>query len=80
MVKDHSGPTFRSPNAALGWVIGGAVAFLGLVLYLPFLRNLFHFNSLHPDDLLLCLFAGVFSILWFEGLKVLRVRPKLNSG
>ncbi|MGA2959652.1 MAG: cation-translocating P-type ATPase [Thermodesulfobacteriota bacterium] len=72
--------TFRSPNAALGWIIGGAVTFLGLVLYLPFLRNLFHFNTLHPDDLLLCLFAGLFSILWFEGLKVLRVRPKLNSG
>ena len=72
--------SFRSPNAALGWVMGGAVAFLGLALYLPFLRNLFHFNTLHPDDLLLCLFAGVFSILWFEGLKVFRVRPKLNSG
>jgi Ca2+-transporting ATPase len=72
--------TFRSPNAALGWVIGGAVIFLGLVLYLPFFLKLFHFNTLHPDDLLLCLFAGLFSILWFEGLKVLRVRPKLNSG
>jgi len=71
--------TFRSPNAALGWVMGGAVIFLGLVLYLPFFRKLFHFNTLHPDDLLLCLFAGVISILWFEGLKVLRVRPRLNS-
>ncbi len=72
--------TFRSPNAALGWVIGGAVIFLGLVLYLPFFRKLFHFNTLHPDDLLLCLFAGLFSILWFEVLKVLRVRPRPNSG
>ncbi len=70
--------TFRSPNAALGWVIGGALLFLGLALYLPFFRHLFHFRTLHPDDLLICLFAGIFSILWFEGLKVfrvLRVRP-----
>ncbi len=71
---------FRSSNAALGWVIGGTVIFLGVVLYLPFFRKLFHFNTLHPDDLLICLFAGVFSILWFEVLKVLRVRPKPNSG
>ena len=71
--------TFRSSNGALGWVIGGAVIFLGLVLYLPFFRKLFHFNILHPDDLLICLFAGLFSILWFEGLKVFRVRPGLNS-
>jgi Ca2+-transporting ATPase len=66
--------TFRTPNVALVWVLGGTLTFLGLVLYLPFLRSLFHLNTLHPDDLLVCLFAGGFSILWFEGLKVLRVR------
>lgn len=59
------------PNPALWWVLAGAAAFLGLVLYVPFLRDLFHFEYPSPRDLLLCLAAGVSSILWFEGFKLL---------
>jgi len=70
--------TLRSPNGALRWVLGGTLALFGLVLYVPFLREVFHFATLHPNDLLICLFAGVFSILWFEGLKILRHRKKGN--
>ncbi|MFH1007153.1 MAG: cation-translocating P-type ATPase [Candidatus Latescibacterota bacterium] len=72
--------TVRSPNAALWWVIGGAVLFMGLVLYLPFLRNLFRFNLLHPLDLTICLAAGGASILWFEGLKLLNGRRLKAEG
>lgn len=61
----------RSPNTALWWVLGGAVLFLGLVLYVPFLRNLFDFALLHPIDLLICLAAGVVSIIWLEVFKML---------
>lgn len=64
--------TLRSPNAALWWVSGGALFFLGAVLYIPFLRALFHFDTLHPIDLVICLAAGIVSILWFEGLKMAR--------
>jgi Ca2+-transporting ATPase len=46
------------------------VVFMGLVLYVPLLYHLFRFSFLHFDDLLVSLIAGVFSILWFEGLKV----------
>jgi len=66
--------TLRTPNAALWWVIGGTIFFLGLALYVPFLRNLFHFSTLHPNDLALCLAGGVVSILWFEALKVFKRR------
>ena len=62
--------TLRSPNPALWWVVGGAVVFLGLVLYLPFLRDRFDFGSLAPIDLAIGLTAGASSILWFEGLKL----------
>jgi Ca2+-transporting ATPase len=72
--------TLRSPNGALRWVLGGTLVLLGLVLYVPFLREVFHFATLHPNDLLICLFAGVFSILWFEGLKILRHRKKGSHG
>jgi Ca2+-transporting ATPase len=68
--------TLRSANSALRWVFGGALVFLGLVLYIPFLRTLFHFSFLHPIDLLSCLGAGGVSILWFEWLKSLQQRPK----
>jgi Ca2+-transporting ATPase len=64
--------TLRLPNTALWWVVGAAVLFLGAVLYLPFLKELFHFSTLHADDLLICLSAAVLSILWFEGFKRFR--------
>lgn len=63
--------TLRSPNAALWWIVTGSLALLVLVLYVPFLRELFGFSLLHPIDLLICLGAGVLSILWFEALKVI---------
>lgn len=62
--------TLRSPNKALWYVIGGALLFLGMVLYLEPLRNLFGFSVLHANDLLICLVAGIISILWFEALKM----------
>jgi Ca2+-transporting ATPase len=70
--------SLRSPNAALWWVLTGAVAFLGLALYAPFLRSLFRFSTLHPIDLGICFAAGTASILWFEWLKVLNGRRRLR--
>ncbi len=66
--------TLRAPNAALWWVVGGAFAVLGLVIYVPFLRSLFRFSILHPLDVAICLAAGGASLLWFEAWKVLRSR------
>ena len=60
---------FREPNTALWWVVGGAATGMSLILSVPFLRDLFHFNRIHGKDLLLCIVAGVVSILWFEVLK-----------
>lgn len=62
--------TVRSPNPALWWVSSGALGFLALVLYTPFLRDLFHFARLHLVDLAICLASGIVSIIWFEGMKV----------
>jgi len=62
--------TLHTKNAALWWVTGGALAVLGLVLSLPFLRNLFRVTILNPVDLLICLAAGAFSILLLELLKL----------
>lgn len=63
--------TLRTPNAALRWVVAGTLAVLGLVLYMPFLRDLFRFEMLHFEDLAVALAAGALCILWLEGVKVL---------
>jgi Ca2+-transporting ATPase len=62
--------TLRQKNTALWYVIIIALSLLLLVLYVPFLQNLFSFSSLHPRDLLICLAAGLASILWFDAFKL----------
>jgi Ca2+-transporting ATPase len=62
--------TLRSPNTAMWWVLGGAVFFLSLVIYVHPLRDLFKFEMLHAIDVLICIAAALGSILWFEIFKV----------
>ena len=69
--------TFRKKNEAVKWVIGGAITFLILVLYVPVLRKLFHFDFIPFYNLIFCLVAGIISIIWFEGIKMMR--KKNNS-
>ncbi|MBN2143238.1 MAG: cation-translocating P-type ATPase [Candidatus Aureabacteria bacterium] len=57
------------PNKALFFVLGGAVLFLGLVLFVPFLQNHFHFAPIHCLDILIAFAAGILSIVWFELVK-----------
>ncbi len=61
--------TLRFPNRALFPVVAGALLFLGIVLYIPFFIHLFRFSALHYPDFLLCLSAGIGSVLWFEVVK-----------
>lgn len=63
--------TVRTPNAALWWITGGVLLALLLILTVPFLRELFAFAPLTWNDWLLCLAAGLASVLWFEGFKFL---------
>ncbi len=61
--------TMRFPNRALFPVVAGAIIFLGVVLYVPFFVNLFRFSALHSLDIVLCIAAGVGSVIWFEAVK-----------
>jgi P-type Ca2+ transporter type 2C len=60
------------PNPALFWVVGSAMVFLGLVVYVPGLQRLFHFASVSFFDILIALAAGLVSVVWFEIVKKLR--------
>jgi Ca2+-transporting ATPase len=64
--------SIRVPNRSLWYVVVGALAFLALALYVPFLRGLFKFSTLHPTDLLICAAGGAVSIGWFEVFKFVR--------
>lgn len=74
------GAILRTPNAAMWWVAGSAFVFLGLVLYVPILRGLFHFSTLHPDDIALCCGSVALCMAWFEVLKRFHRRRQPNAG
>ena len=61
--------TFKIKNKALIFVIIGALMFLALVIYVPFLQNLFYFSFMRLTDLAIAFSAGVLSILLFEVIK-----------
>ncbi len=64
--------TLRTRNSAQWWVVGAALAFLALAIYLPAARDLFHFQAQHLADLGWAALAGVCTLAWFEGIKKLR--------
>lgn len=68
--------TLGSKNQAMWWVVGGAFLFLGLVLYVPFLRDLFRFKHLPPATLITCIGAGLASVVWFEIPKFMLARSE----
>jgi Ca2+-transporting ATPase len=61
------------PNTAFWWVVGGTLALLGVVLFVPFAQRLFHFAPVHLTDLALSAAAAPVCLLWFEALKRLRL-------
>ncbi len=64
--RRKSGPC-RSPTLAT----------LALLLWLPFTQRLFGLAVMHASDLGICVAAGVLSVLWFEGYKLIRGRGDL---
>lgn len=68
----------QKPNSAMWWIIGGGLVFISAALFIPFMRRLFHFDFLHLNDIILCLTAGIFSIVWFELIKIISKKLKLK--
>jgi Ca2+-transporting ATPase len=66
--------TLRFPNPALWWVVGGTLVGLALVLYVPYLRDLFRFAALEAESLAICLAAAAAGLVWYEAYKVVHRR------
>jgi Ca2+-transporting ATPase len=62
----------RVPNAALKWVVSGAVIFIAVILTVPLAQRLFDFAPLHLVDLVFSLGAGLACVLWFELVKLVK--------
>jgi Ca2+-transporting ATPase len=69
----------RVPNAAFRWVVGGTLALLATVLFVPPAQRLLHFAPLHPNDLALSAAAAPVCLLWFEVLKRMQRRSAVRA-
>jgi Ca2+-transporting ATPase len=61
--------SLRTPNRPQWWVVAGGLSFLCLVLFVPFLKDLFKVELPGPQHLVGCIAAGVSSIFIFEAFK-----------
>jgi len=59
-------------NRAFNIVAVGSLVALFAVIYVPFLRSLFHFAVLSATDLGIAFAGAVISLIWFEGVKKVR--------
>jgi Ca2+-transporting ATPase len=66
--------TLHRRNRALWWVIAGAFSFLLLALTLPLMQAIFHFNPITVFQFMMCVVAGLGSVIWFEIYKKISKR------
>jgi P-type Ca2+ transporter type 2C len=67
-----------TPNKAVLWVVGGAVFFLALILNIPFFLDLFQFSKPTLINVIICIFAGLSTIIWFEIYKKIKLRNHVS--
>jgi Ca2+-transporting ATPase len=53
-------------NKVVKFIVPISLMMLGAVLYITNLRMMFNFSILHLNDLIVCLFLGVGSVVWIE--------------
>lgn len=68
-----------SKNRAMWSILIGTISFLGLILYLPYLRNLFQFSSVSLSHMFLPLGAVIASVLIIEVIKSTKKPPGLEN-
>jgi Ca2+-transporting ATPase len=67
-------------NKAVGWVVGGAIFFMILIMNIPFCLQLFQFEKIEITDSMICIAAGLLTITWFEVYKAIKTKtPKFNT-
>ncbi|HQI74763.1 MAG TPA: cation-translocating P-type ATPase C-terminal domain-containing protein, partial [Candidatus Pacearchaeota archaeon] len=66
--------SFRISGKATYIILSLAVAMIIISLYVPFLRNAFHFDILNVGDFLIAFACGIITMIIFEFLKILKIK------
>ncbi len=70
----RSQPTARvAPNRYSRWISLATIMLLGLVLGIPWVSRLFSFDTLTTLQILACITIAGIALIWFEGLKCLKI-------
>jgi Ca2+-transporting ATPase len=67
--KESALSNVRSGNKSLIWIASGAILLLIFTIYVPFLRELFSFNSLNILSVSFVLIAGIIVLVFLEVFK-----------
>jgi P-type Ca2+ transporter type 2C len=68
--RSQSFQEFRGVRNPPLWILtSGVLLMLALVLYIPSIREILQFSTLHPPDIAACLGLAVLSVVWFEIVK-----------
>jgi Ca2+-transporting ATPase len=76
--SDNIFKIIATPNQAVLWVVGGAIFFLTLILNIPFFLDLFQFEKLSLFHVIVCILAGLTTIVWFEVYKFVKLRKQVE--
>src|SRR5205085_2806050 len=68
-----------APNRAMRLLAGVALLMLGLVLYVPALRDLFRLTSPTAAHVAACAASGLLTIIWVETVKAIDVMVTTRS-
>lgn len=66
--------TLRYKNNLVVLIIGITLLIAGLLIYVKPLAGFFGFETLNPSQLLACSLIGFLSVIWFEGIKMIKRR------
>jgi Ca2+-transporting ATPase len=67
-----------TPNKAVLWVVGGAIVFMALILNIQFFLDLFQFQKITLINILICICAGLSTIVWFEIFKLFKLKKHVS--
>ncbi len=70
--------TLQYKNNLVGIIISITLVFIAIILYLPFVKNLFMMDSITPMALLGCILVSMVGVWWIELFKLVRQRKILK--
>jgi Ca2+-transporting ATPase len=71
--------TVKTKNKAFLLVLFGAIISLLIILFIPFLQDLFHFSTITLSDFFIATVAGIISVSWFKVIDLIQRKSIIKS-